>query len=41
MTDTPLPEFDNPPVLEVVSGVQFEVLPGLQTRHYGTVLEPR
>ncbi len=35
MTDTPLPEFDNPPVLEVVSGVQFEVLPGLQTRHYG------
>ena len=30
-----LPEFDNPPVLEVVSGVQFDVLPGLQTRHFG------
>jgi uncharacterized protein (TIGR04255 family) len=31
----PLPDFENPPVLEVVFGVQFPPVPGLQTRHFG------
>lgn len=31
----PLPDFENPPVLEVVCGVQFPAIAGLQTRHFG------
>jgi uncharacterized protein (TIGR04255 family) len=31
----PLPEYENPPVLEVVAGVQFETLALMQTRHFG------
>ena len=35
----PLPEFENPPVLEVVAGVQFERLALMQTRHFGQFWE--
>jgi uncharacterized protein (TIGR04255 family) len=31
----PLPEYDKPPVLEVVFGIQFSALKGIQTRHFG------
>lgn len=31
----PLPEFDNPPVVETVLSVQFEVLPLVRTAHLG------
>jgi uncharacterized protein (TIGR04255 family) len=31
----PLPEYTKPPVLEVVAGIQFSALRGVQTRHFG------
>ena len=39
MTDTterdPLPDYDNPPVVEAVLGVQFDRLPGFKNAHLG------
>ena len=35
MDEAPLPDYDNPPVIETVLGVQFERLPGLTNGHLG------
>ncbi|MFZ1137483.1 MAG: TIGR04255 family protein [Candidatus Korobacteraceae bacterium] len=39
MSNGPLPVFDNPPVLEVVTGVQFDRLRSMQTSHFGKFWE--
>jgi uncharacterized protein (TIGR04255 family) len=39
MSNAQLPEFENPPVLEVVAGVQFERLRAFQTGHFGRFWE--
>ena len=35
--NTPLPEFDNPPVIEVALSVQFETLANLRTPQIGVL----
>lgn len=39
MPDQPLPDFEKPPVIEVVCGVQFQQLKDLTTPHFGLLWE--
>lgn len=39
MPENPPPDFENPPVVEVVCGIQFEYLSQLITPHFGLLWE--